>query len=64
MEIATSSAGYMGYKRPCLWVVDGNTAIKVASFRDDEAERLFMKALSEQFGAQSQKEPWLGYVKD
>lgn len=49
MEIATSESGYMGYKKPSLFVIKGNTVKKVASFTSNDDLELFIQALRDQF---------------
>lgn len=45
-EIIITSGEVVGYKKPILWVVEGNVWEKVASFNSEEAKELFVKAMS------------------
>lgn len=47
--IATSEPGFMQYKKPALWIMQGNTMTKLATFISDKARKDFLEVLEEEF---------------
>ena len=42
-ELVITDGKEIGYKKPILWVEEGNQRIKIASFNNEEAVNLFIE---------------------
>lgn len=56
-QFAVAEGGFMKCKKPTLWVREGNTLTKSATFVNQGAMDLFLKTLDENFQGKITKQP-------